>query len=106
MIACSSSSLLSRSFVRRSLKRVQGSHGGVGGGQPGARSTGWLSSQIRREGRALTDERSLPTSLRSGVAWRKLPRHRWHLGCILLEMPAISLRTGATKLRLSKEERL
>ena len=64
------------------MKRVQGSHGGVGGGQPGARSTGWLSSQIRREGRALTDERSLPTSLRSGVAWR------------------------ATKLRLSKEERL
>ena len=24
----------------------------------------------------------------------KLPRYRWHLGCILLKMPAISLRTG------------
>eukprot|EP01045_Picozoa_sp_COSAG04_P015498 COSAG04_NODE_1227_length_7681_cov_5.724083_5_plen_88_part_00 len=32
------------------------------------------------------------------IAWTryvgKLPRHRWHLGCILLKMPAISLRTG------------
>ena len=26
----------------------------------------------------------------------KLPRYRWHLGCILLKMPAISLRTGAS----------
>ena len=25
---------------------------------------------------------------------RKLPRYRWHLGCILLKMPAISLLTG------------
>ena len=25
---------------------------------------------------------------------RKLPRYSWHLGCILLKMPAISLRTG------------
>ena len=24
----------------------------------------------------------------------KLPRYHWHLGCILLKMPAISLRTG------------
>ena len=24
----------------------------------------------------------------------KLPRYRWHLGCILLKMPAISFRTG------------
>ena len=27
-------------------------------------------------------------------AARKLPRYRWHLGCILLKMPAMSLRTG------------
>ena len=26
--------------------------------------------------------------------FRKLPRYRWHLGCILLKMPAISLSTG------------
>ena len=29
-----------------------------------------------------------------GKAIGKLPRYRWHLGCILLKMPAISLRTG------------
>ena len=29
------------------------------------------------------------------LAQRKLSRYRWHLGCILLKMPAISLRTGA-----------
>ena len=28
------------------------------------------------------------------AAGRKLPRYRWHLGCILLKMSAISLRTG------------
>ena len=28
------------------------------------------------------------------VAMRKLPRYRWHLGCILLKMAAISLPTG------------
>ena len=29
-----------------------------------------------------------------GVIACKLPRYRWHLGCILLKMPAISLPTG------------
>ena len=31
-------------------------------------------------------------SQRNGL--RKLPRYRWHLGCILLRMPATSLSTG------------
>ena len=31
------------------------------------------------------------------------PRYRWHLGCILLKMPAISLRAGTEKMnRLNK----
>ena len=30
------------------------------------------------------------------AARRKLPRYRWHLGCILLKMPAISLLTGGS----------
>ena len=29
-----------------------------------------------------------------GQAAGTLPRYRWHLGCILLKMPAVSLRTG------------
>ena len=36
-----------------------------------------------------------PQAFIMGFASRgKLPRHRWHLGCILLKMPAISLLTG------------
>ena len=32
----------------------------------------------------------------------KPPRYRWHLGCILLKMPAISLRTGNLSLGLAQ----
>ena len=32
---------------------------------------------------------------RPAIGARKLPRYRWHLGCIPLKMPAISLLTGA-----------
>ena len=28
---------------------------------------------------------------------RKAPRYRWHLGCILLKMPAVPLLTGPTE---------
>ena len=28
------------------------------------------------------------------ITFGELPRYRWHLGCILLKMPAISLSTG------------
>ena len=38
----------------------------------------------------LGNRSSLETTFSAG----KAPRYRWHLGCILLEMPAISLRTG------------
>ena len=61
-----------------------------------------LQAETRSSTRGLTGEfpfyRVFFTGMRMRSAFpelrRKSPRYRWHLGCILLKMPAISLPTG------------